>query len=829
MDLLSMVTSGGVWPALPWTGYWLWWRPWRSHRESNLPVFTNLALMTVAGMAVWSVGMFGAAMAGVYRPACFGAVGWVVTLASVAWWVGHAKTTLSFRELHFHRWSVSNGILAAGLLLAAWFYVRYPTDSMVTGADEAVYASHGIYLAKHGRLDVLYPWPGGLDPVFDQEFKRHLALPGLDDNGSGLTVQFAHLFPVWLGQAFATTGALGLFRVNGALACLSLITFYGFCQLLVPRPAALAAALFLGFNVSQLWLARITLSEVFTQLWIWSGLLLLYQALQGVDRFLAFWGGAFLGMASLVRCDAWLLPAFLFLAHLVFKLVKSPDADKSAPVWRAAYSSALPLTALAVGQLWFFSRPYFLDLSRYFVAIGWITGGCLVALAVTRPYLRELARPLLQAPTTVMLIGLGMVAAAAYAYYVRPRRYPGDFSSYSVENLAAYLSPLVIWAAVGGAWLAVRAACRPGGNPAQLPLLVVALGYAFGFLWQPSIDVFHFWAIRRFVPVVIPAFVMFAALGLSWLVQQLPRHVWLLAAAGILGFVSYFDFRAGQLIWRVAENYGMYPAVRELAEHLPRGELVLAYGMPERFLPLFLAFDCPVVSLSADDKDAPMLMERWVAARLADNKPAYLLCENVRFPGQHTRELFRQTCVRACAEEVWKPLPEKMATISWTNYLYEIRQWPSPADYLDFALGKEKVWGIDESGFYNARREAGQTIRGTRGSGRLVIPLDRRCLPTVLKVDLLLKPPKTDLRVLVNGRELFREVLPSGDWFQEFELAGVPMDRVLTIDLVSTTFVPRQVIEGSYEDEPVGVFVKEVRLLQDNPGKGEGRTSRQER
>src|SRR5574341_1409618 len=81
MSALSMLAAGGVWPAVPLTGYLLFWRPQAAALRS-LPPATALTLTTVAGLTVWSPLLLGTAVAGLYRAEVFGLMGW--TLAAVA-------------------------------------------------------------------------------------------------------------------------------------------------------------------------------------------------------------------------------------------------------------------------------------------------------------------------------------------------------------------------------------------------------------------------------------------------------------------------------------------------------------------------------------------------------------------------------------------------------------------------------------------------------------------------------------------------------------------------------------------------------------------------
>ncbi|MFQ5668460.1 MAG: hypothetical protein ACE5I7_18805, partial [Candidatus Binatia bacterium] len=356
---MSMFAAAGVWPAVPLTGYAVFTRTNSRLGGNTLPRVTSFALMTVAGLVVWSVPLLGSVVAGIYRGAYVGLLGWGVTLvvgAAVLRSTARRKrdgepspppapAAMRAREkptmpesgkkdrrkgsapaqpaartragkgqnpapaqrppgtapcLQKHGTAVWNWVLALGLLVAAALYLGYPAQSIYGGRDEGVYAGLAVYIAHHGQLQVPYPWPDDATPIFANTW---VGFPGFYKTQPAMTPQFGHLFSAWLAQAFATFGHQGLFRLNAVFALLSLAVFYGICRLAVPQSYAVVATLFLAFNPSQLWTARITLSEIYTQLFIWSGLLLLFRALQEGARGLAGWAGVFLALSAFVRFD----------------------------------------------------------------------------------------------------------------------------------------------------------------------------------------------------------------------------------------------------------------------------------------------------------------------------------------------------------------------------------------------------------------------------------------------------------------------------------------------------------------------------------------------
>jgi len=397
VSVLTSLLAAGVWPAVPLTGYVIFLQP-RPLDVAGCPALTRWALSVVAGLAVWSVPLLGTAMLGVYRPVYLGVAGWAAVFGAALAISGRRATgsASAASASPGTRWqppavSVSDAALFIGLGVVALLYLGYPNESIYGGRDEGIYANHAIYLAHHGRLDVPYPWPSAAGDFFAPRWE---GFSGLYQTPGTMTVQFSPLLPVWLGQAFATFGHHGLFRLNAVFALLSLAVFYGMCVAFVRAPIAVVATLFLAFNPGELWVARITLSEVLAQLCIWSGLLLLTRTLAQLQTRgttpssderattrprasrrseadgspLAWWAGVCFALAAFVRFDSFLLLPILLLAEVAMHLTSaSPALTRVA--WKKMYQTALPLFVLALAYFFTVSRPY----------------------VIGRPYLRELA------------------------------------------------------------------------------------------------------------------------------------------------------------------------------------------------------------------------------------------------------------------------------------------------------------------------------------------------------------------------------------------------------------------------------------------------------
>lgn len=175
----------------------------------------------------------------------------------------------------------------------------------------------------------------------------------------------------------------------------------------------------------------------------------------------------------------------------------------------------------------FCNTPYFRYLSSRLATIGIVSLVALLALLAATPKILRLVRPWLTNKTFVGLICSIVVGLTAYAYWIRPNIMPyavfnlghpildgtRDYREDSLVRLAQYLSPLVIWMGVLGWLVTLRIVVLKRRHQLLVIGLVVFGGFATLYLWNPSISPDHFWAVRRFVPVIIPGFVFFCR---SW-------------------------------------------------------------------------------------------------------------------------------------------------------------------------------------------------------------------------------------------------------------------------------------------------------------------------
>lgn len=695
-----MLLSCGIWPALPLTGYWVLARL-RSPGCRPWPPSTHFALATALGLALWSLPLLITLILGIYKGMYLGLAGWVVTVVAAY----RLVRTPRIRPKAVKKPSMAHMVLGVGLAVAAVLYLGYSAERMLGERDDVVYANHAIYMAHHGRLDVPYPWPEEAESLFS---RAYAAPPGFYETQPTLTVQFGHLFPAWLAQAFSSFGQNGLFRLNGVIMILSLLVLYGLFRLLLSPPFAVTATLFIAFNPSTLWIARVTLTEPLAQLLLLSGILLFLHSLRLGHLPAARWAGVCFGVAALVRIDTLFLVPLLFAGHLVWLLLE-PDGPRPR-VWAALYQTTLPALAVALGYYARYSRPYFEWLSPQLLPIGALAVCSLAALlAVAFTPLRLYARDWATSRVTLAVLGVVLLSLAAYAYWIRPHDppystfdWPGTVlhgqrthNEDALVNLARYLSPPVVWTAIlgciGAMWALVG---RHDGRDVQSNAptgyaagLIIVVGYAGLYLWDQSASPHHYWAIRRFVPIIIPGFVLFAALVVCWLSGKLPRVVRLGALSLVLVFLAGHTIAVDRHVYAVTEYKDSYDQVARLAGKLPKGELILAGPRELPLMPLYTAFDRRVIFLELGTDAGRRALAEWVDRQARQGRPVYLLRQGRPPRGLAYSKLDTVVLTWSFNERTVKPLPRKITRQQAVVDLYIITGKPTTGRSSSYGAG----------------------------------------------------------------------------------------------------------------------------------------------
>jgi 4-amino-4-deoxy-L-arabinose transferase-like glycosyltransferase len=508
-----------------------------------------------------------------------------------------------------------------------------PHEYVYGGGDAGVYVSLGANLDETGALLVREPLVAELDPALlpgllrEQQpgaETRFIRLPGfyLSDSDPGLIIpQFYPLHPVWLGIGYGLGGTSGALLVTPIWAVWGLVAVYLLGSSIFNRWVGLLAAVLLMIMPLQMYFARYPTAEPITQFFTWAFLwaFTMFVAQRSQRELWGLGAGVTCGLVYLARIDA--LPLLLVPAGWALILAWRRRWDNS-EWW--FWMPLLVLIGYSVFHGLVFSRPYTMGTYGAIVPMLWnslwfLFPAALGALGIGLLVVRLFRRWHLAASERTRWHHVGrlcgaalLVALALYVYFVRPRTGEVAMADYwysgaeipitNHENLVRlgwYLTPLGIALAVAGSVLLLLEE-----RLSELwPLWVAGGGFTVLYLYNIFNNPYHIYAMRRYVPVVVPFLLLLGAYAIWWLWQQRERRQVGRVAGGLLfvlllGWLAYGD----RLIWQQVDYEGAVEQVDGLAGLFADNAIVLfeddpavglgaILGTPLQFLHGITSFD----------------------------------------------------------------------------------------------------------------------------------------------------------------------------------------------------------------------------------------------
>jgi len=219
--------------------------------------------------------------------------------------------------------------------------------------------------------------------------------------------------------------------------------------------------------------------------------------------------------------------------------------------------------------------------------------------------------------------------------------------------LAAYCTwELLVLGGAGGVAIWRR------GDPAVRFGVLVWLLVAVVFIANPRVAPYQPWAIRRFLPLLIPGLTIAAAAGLALLTAASSRARTLAVLAVVLA-VAFLEVRPILAVRREPFFAGSFEAVRALADRLPSDAIVViddAFADVQIQVPLWLVHGRETVMVSWSGT-------RWrsvMTALAAGGRPVYWITSRYQQPPAAPGLVFS---VVAAEHEIRVPLPEAPAGV----------------------------------------------------------------------------------------------------------------------------------------------------------------------
>ena len=748
------------------------------------------------------------------------------------------------------------------LLLGCSIVYFCPHEYVLGGSDAGSYMNIGATVARTGKYIVQDEWTRLLSdyaPITLREqppgwLTRQLQFVGwyIDDtNPSRLIPQFYPFHPVLIAIGVSLAGLYGGLLVTPLWGVLSIAAVYFLGRRLFDPYLGLLAASLLALTPTQIWFARYPTTEPLTLLLVFAGLLA-FQTLWDDPSAGPIWGifgGAVLGAAFLTRID---LPVVALL--VIGALAVRWRQGRWSRGW-SAYAIILGLFLVHTFlSAWLINWPYFwntyrgvlrvLGQSSLVLVVGGLGGVTLVVGGIML-WRKRSSRTDGNWPERVLhsrqfrwlLIAL-VVSLSAYAYFLRPRLEPiRHFSSWPAGNQVPVLN--------GQNWV------RLGWYLTPLGLLLATLGLTI-ILWRESLGrlglflcvgilttiqyvynifntPYHIYAMRRYVPIVIPMLMVYAAVAIVAVFRA--RRSWLARAGGALLALSLMTGLVYQARFVLPQRdlYGAIEQLTELNARLKPNAIVVIsepfesvfadnFGVPLRFL-----FEHSIATIRQDDASVLPFIDQMMTYAAEQDKPVQLIAIDPIASAVREALLLQPVEMFPVTLKVlmysFYDYPSVIQTSYYGIDIYDVSGVRPPAVSTSCMPIEVDIGGLDtafiRTGFHDKELVPGApTTRWTSGGAELDIPLSGKVPITIELRAMTFRPPnlpEADVTVWLDEQMIGR-FKPSKTWqIFSFQAHSQATQGVSSLRFETATFNPAN-LQPSGDMRDLGFVVDWVRI-----------------
>jgi hypothetical protein len=519
------------------------------------------------------------------------------------------------------------GALSALLLALAWIALNLPYASryVTVTRDPGFLTLEALWLSKHPSPDI----PMGSAFGVQQSIPDVFASTGAYFPADGmLHAQGAKLLPGMLALAGWVGGELAVLAANLVIGALALLALYALARRVVGPLWGLLPVVALAASVPLGAFSRTPYTEPLTVALIFGGLTMAWSAFQTGTWSRLVVAAAMIGATALARIDG---------GASVIGLIAGVGLAAAAPLGLrsrrrlqvalfAVTCTALAMVGVGYLDLRLHSPGYLSDLGGQFrLLTAALVATVLVSLALALPRFWDPVRHLvLRHRRPLSVAAMAAIALVAAVLTSRPlwlvkrliplgsgydrlvgglQRHEGlafeptrSYDEMSVTWLSWYYGwPMVVLAFAGLALIA-RSAIRRR-DPRYLVLLTVIAAPSALYLWKVSISPDMVWAMRRFLPVTIPGFLLAATITIVtiWSV----RRRWARALAGVLAAtVAVFPIFAWGSLFQTAEQGGRWAEIKAVCAAIEGDHVLYVHeGEPQYLATLRSVCDVDVVEI----------------------------------------------------------------------------------------------------------------------------------------------------------------------------------------------------------------------------------------
>jgi hypothetical protein len=440
-------------------------------------------------------------------------------IGALVWWKSGVLAVLARTD------KTETWLILILLLVAVWLF-SYTGTVQMDGRDHGIYLRAAVSLNKTGSH--LGSWPHVSELPDDIKPLVITTPPGTYSLGKNLVYQGLDGFPSVLGFGYLLSGVKGiyiLYILIGLGAVLSVLCFAR--RVFHSGYISLLAAVLFTFSTPLIWSVRMGLSEALSQVLLMGGIWVLWIAHKNLSRLWAIVAALLFGGALSIHLSNWVI-IISVCAYIAYLFLNENSEQKK---WILA--SFIPMFAVTALLTYVYNSTFdalyiagvthsfnFINLVKYaiyllFVVFCILFGAKILARRFFPRMINTVeANKARTATYGACIIGIILFLLALYGYLIRPH-FSGHlwvgshspYSRYAFQWFVWYISPVVAFGGIIGFFLWVRKA--ENIDSAWIPFIFTALIFTAGMGSIAVITPEHFWLSRRYVSMMLPAFLIF--------------------------------------------------------------------------------------------------------------------------------------------------------------------------------------------------------------------------------------------------------------------------------------------------------------------------------
>lgn len=759
------------------------------------------------------------------------------------------KYKVKFNLRSFPHIELKNSAILIILFISIAFFF-HPFEWIAGGGDPGLYVNSGINIVNTGSITIysdptFTDIPDSMVIDFYRELLKLRPFAGLkfDETSGNIYPQFYHLFPAWIAIFYSIFGLKNSLFVTPLFGLLGTVSVYLTGKRFFNDKVGLIAAGLLSLSLPQIWYSRYPTTEVMTQFLIFSGLFTFVLYKRTSNPYLGVLSALSFGEMFLTRIDSLIILLFIVPIVIYLRLVnkiKKQHLFFIVPFLIIFIHSFIH--AITISKHYTFNTiqeiagtqssslvEFVYEIGVYkLISAAIIIIGIIVFLDIYKKnIIYDMNKPKFFFITKLIryCFSIIVIIIFIYLYFIRPlniseevRNMGMSYNELNLIRLGWYISSLgILLGAIGYVYMIYR---KPYFE--TYIFLMVALSFSFILLYNALINPLLHWWVRRFVPVVLPAF--FIAIGFSIDKIKDMKYGKKIAILLLLILVIY-SINIDMKILNHTEFKGFIDQTTVYAKDYDENDILIFDGgtsgniMP---LPLKYIYRKNVINLRHEDPRLRQnymnysLIESMIDYWMKNEKKVYLINPQTDTSYNLNRSFIiaRSSVIEfPLLEQTHLSLPEKINSISIPINVYKIEPASNiKSDTLIIDVGSDDVGYLNK--FHDIESHGNITFRWTQEISyiRFTSPGGNNLILLELNVNgwRPVNVPLPNISLMINSHFL-ANFSASANWdTYRFTIPEEFLNRERSvIEIRSDTFVPAENMNAS-DNRKIGVMIDKI-------------------